>query len=70
MRLWQERATARLRGLNHTQWLLIGLLALLAIYGAVLTKHASYAVGGADSSGYASIARSLLRGEVIRPIRR
>jgi 4-amino-4-deoxy-L-arabinose transferase-like glycosyltransferase len=44
------------------------MLTLLAIYTAVLARQASYAVGGSDSSGYANMARSLLKGSVRRPI--
>ncbi len=47
---------------------MIGMLALLVIYTAVLVKHASYAVGGSDSSGYANLARSLLQARVVLPI--
>ena len=46
----------------------LGLLALL-VYGAVLVRHASYSVGGSDSSGYLNLARGLAAGEVVRPIR-
>lgn len=48
---------------------LLGFFALLLfIYGWVLIRHASYAVGGSDSSGYANIARSLLNGTLVRPV--
>ena len=33
--------------------------ALLAAYGAFLVRHAAFAVGGSDSSGYANVARRL-----------
>ena len=45
------------------------LVALLVVYGIFLIKHASYAVGGADSSAYASLARTILRGKVKLPIK-
>lgn len=59
-----EVVERRLRGLKRAQLLKAGMLVVLVIYGALLAKHASYAVGGSDSSGYASIARSLLQGRV------
>jgi hypothetical protein len=40
----------------------------VSIYGYVLVSNASYAVGGSDSSGYANIARSILRGETVRSV--
>ncbi len=40
----------------------------LLIYGYVLASRASYAVGGLDSSGYAQIARSILKGEFVRSV--
>src|SRR5262249_16950292 len=40
----------------------------LLIYGYVLVSHASYAVGGSDSAGYAQIARSILKGEIVRRV--
>ena len=40
----------------------------LSVYGCVLTHYASYAVGGSDSSGYASIASALLGGGVVKPV--
>jgi hypothetical protein len=49
----------------------LGLIAAvigLVIYGYVLVRHASYAVGGSDSSGYAGIARSLLKGSIVQPV--
>ena len=66
--LWQERATARLRGLTQHAVVADRPARLAGDLRRGADQHASYAVGGSDSSGYASIARSLLRGEVIRPI--
>jgi hypothetical protein len=43
---------------------IIGLLA----YGCLLASSASYAVGGADSSGYAQIARAILKGDLVQPV--
>jgi len=63
-----ESVANRARRLSKAQLLNAGMLALLLIYGGVLVKHASYAVGGADSSGYATIARSVLEGRVLLPI--
>ena len=47
----------------------IGLVVLLVGYFVFLVTHASYAVGGSDSSGYANLARSLLQGRIIIPVR-
>lgn len=41
---------------------------LLFGYFAVLASHTAFAVGGSDSSGYANIARSLLRGSLKQPV--
>jgi len=41
----------------------------LLIYGYVLASRASYAVGGSDSSGYAQIAHSILKGEFVRHVK-
>jgi hypothetical protein len=40
----------------------------LLIYGYVLASRAAYAVGGSDSAGYAHIARSILKGEIVRRV--
>jgi hypothetical protein len=40
----------------------------LLIYGYFLASHAAYAVGGSDSVGYAQVARSMLKGELVRPV--
>lgn len=53
---------------NSSVLLTIGMISALAIYAAVLATHASYAVGGADSSGYANIARSLMSGPIAQPL--
>ncbi len=42
--------------------------AALAAYGIVLVSHASYSCGGADTSGYLNHARSLSRGDLVKPI--
>ncbi|HTD52004.1 MAG TPA: hypothetical protein VK780_03185 [Thermoanaerobaculia bacterium] len=39
--------------------------ALLAGYGAFLVRHAAFAVGGADSSGYANTARRMKAGTLV-----
>ncbi|HEV2669095.1 MAG TPA: YfhO family protein, partial [Blastocatellia bacterium] len=44
-----------------------GVIGLL-IYGYVLASRASYAVGGSDSSGYAQIARSILKWDFVRHV--
>jgi 4-amino-4-deoxy-L-arabinose transferase-like glycosyltransferase len=46
-------------------WLL---LALLTGYFVFLAQHTAYAVGGSDSSGYANLARSFLRGPIPQPV--
>jgi len=52
------------------RWLPAALgLAALAAYAAFLARHASHAVGGADSSGYLNLATGLARGELVKPIR-
>ncbi len=58
----------RARGLSGAQRLTIVMLTLLTAYTLVVIKHASYAVGGSDSAGYANIARSLLDGPIAQPI--
>lgn len=46
------------------------LLVGLALYGNYLFRHASYAVGGADGSGYANIARAVSRGgPIVEPVK-
>jgi len=40
----------------------------LLIYGYVLASRASYAVGESDSAGYAQLARSILKGEIVRQV--
>ena len=44
----------------------IGLAALL--YALFLFRHASFAVGGSDSSGYANAARAMVAGRLVVPI--
>src|SRR5207237_6823215 len=48
--------------------LMVAIVVGLLIYGAILTSHASAAVGGSDSAGYAHMARSILDGEITPPI--
>ena len=48
--------------------LMVAIVVGLLIYGAILTSHASAAVGGSDSAGYANMARSILDGEITPPI--
>ena len=60
-----------MRALPHVPWWVpaaLGLVALAA-YAAFLARHASFAVGGADSSGYLNLATGLARGELVEPIR-
>jgi hypothetical protein len=44
------------------------LAAGLAAYGVYLYRHACFAVGGSDSSGYANAARAILEGRLVVPI--
>lgn len=47
----------------------VAAVAALALYGAFLVRHTSFAVGGADSSGYLNAARGLVEGRVLSPLR-
>jgi len=57
-----------LRRANFSRWLGVVAIAALLFYGYYLARHASYAVGGSDSSGYARIAWSLLNGRLVQPV--
>ncbi len=46
----------------------VAAVAGLALYGAFLYRHTSFAVGGADSSGYLNAARALVKGPVVAPL--
>jgi hypothetical protein len=43
-------------------------IAGLLFYGSYLARHASYAVGGSDSSGYVRIAWSLVHSSLVQPV--
>ena len=43
-------------------------VAALALYGAFLYRHTSFAVGGSDSSGYLNAARALVKGPLVEPL--
>ena len=43
-------------------------VAALAFYGGYLYRHACFAVGGSDSSGYANAARAIARGQIVEPL--
>ena len=48
-------------------------LTIIAILGALcyfylIIRHAAFAVGGCDSTGYASLARLILQNQIVRPI--
>lgn len=46
------------------------LVAALALgYGIFLSRSASHAAGGADSSGYLNLARTILRWQPVQPVR-
>jgi hypothetical protein len=47
--------------------ILAACVALLA-YGSLLFWHASFAVGGSDSSGYANTARMIAGGRIVEPV--
>ncbi|MBL8171936.1 MAG: YfhO family protein [Acidobacteria bacterium] len=63
-----EKILKRLRRPTRSQLLGGGLIFLLVVFTWVLIKHASYAVGGSDSAGYAAVARALQQGKVALPI--
>ncbi|MCI0337146.1 MAG: glycosyltransferase family 39 protein, partial [Acidobacteria bacterium] len=58
----------RWKRLNKSRWLGIAAVFGLLIYGYVLVSHASYSVGGSDSSGYVRAARSIVKGRVTEPV--
>jgi hypothetical protein len=47
--------------------IIIAVLGLI-FYGYLLISRASYSVGGSDSSGYASLGRSIIQGNVVRSV--
>ncbi len=53
---------------SPSRLIIIAAVVGLLIYGYFLVSRASYAVGGSDSSGYASIARSILKGELVQRV--
>ena len=57
-----------LSALSRSRFIMIAVVSGLLIYGYLLARHASYAVGGADSSGYANVARSILKGVVVQRV--
>ncbi|MGH9838598.1 MAG: YfhO family protein, partial [Blastocatellia bacterium] len=65
---WIAGVRAALRRVNFSWWLGLVAIAGLLFYGYYLARHASYAVGGSDSSGYARIAWSLLNGSLVQPV--
>ncbi|MGH9838596.1 MAG: ArnT family glycosyltransferase [Blastocatellia bacterium] len=52
----------------RSRYLRIAAVVGLLIYGGFLFKHASYAVGGSDGTGYVRIARSLLHGGLVERV--
>ena len=54
--------------LNFSSCIGLAAIAGLLLNTVFLIRHASYAVGGADASGYARIARSLLNGPIMLPV--
>src|SRR5262249_40077595 len=66
-RIWSlipSRARTLISAKSLTIVAIIGLL----IYGYLLIRYAAYAVGGSDSSGYASLTRLILQNKIVRPI--
>jgi hypothetical protein len=59
--LREVAAAPRLR----VRWTALLGAALLAGYGAFLARHAAFAVGGSDSSGYANTARRMKAGTLV-----
>ncbi|HWQ31944.1 MAG TPA: glycosyltransferase family 39 protein, partial [Blastocatellia bacterium] len=59
------RFVSRLTKLNRFR--AIFAVALL-LYGAFLFRHAAYAFGGSDATGYANIARAILAGRLVEPL--
>ena len=57
-----------LRLISVSRLIIIVALIGLLIYSYFLVSRASYAVGGADSSGYAQIARAILKGGLVQPV--
>lgn len=60
----ETRAWAFLR----TRYLPIIAVLGLVIYGYLMISHASFAVGGSDSSGYASLGRLILQRNIVQPV--
>ncbi len=63
----QSAAKFRFR-VRGSKWWLGGVVVALTLYGATLIRQASYAVGGSDSSGYASVARALLSDHLVQEV--
>jgi Bacterial membrane protein YfhO/Dolichyl-phosphate-mannose-protein mannosyltransferase len=59
---------SKLSALSRSRFIMVVPVIGLLIYGYFLVIHASYAVGGSDSVGYAQVARSILKGEFVRPV--
>ena len=57
-----------LRVFSPSRMIIIAAVVGLLIYGYFLASRASYAVGGSDSSGYARIARSILKGGIVQRV--
>jgi hypothetical protein len=51
--------------LTAPRWVALALLLVVAGYGVFLSRHAAFAVGGSDSSGYANAARRLAGGALL-----
>jgi len=58
-----------LSALSKSKFVMIVAVIGLLIYGCVLVKFAVYAVGGSDTYGYARIARSILKGDIVQRVK-
>jgi hypothetical protein len=72
LKSYSARVLARLESwlaaLSRSRYVMIPAVIGLLIYGGFLVRYASFSVGGADSSGYALIARSLLEGRIVQRV--
>ncbi len=60
-------AGSRVRGFRGRSVAILGLL-IAVPYAIFLFRHASFSVGGSDSSGYANAARAIASGRLVTPI--
>ena len=53
---------------GRTAAVILAVCVALLAYGYLLFWHASFAVGGSDSSGYANTARLIAGGRIVEPV--